>query len=197
MKKNRDKEKSPLPTSDQLPTKDSTEPLPVFLVLAVFILSVSFFAGFSHYLHKILFRSPVNITEKYAWLSGSPELAEGLYIFTQEQLKNSCPEAGSCLGQGTTLEEIPLVSALQFTADQVRFVNLPPAVANIFFQPIPINRANKSILTSLPGIGPALAEKIVQRRTDKGPFRAKDELLRVVGIGPKKYAGLVDKITLD
>jgi competence protein ComEA len=70
-------------------------------------------------------------------------------------------------------------------------------VANIFFQPIPINRADKDILTSLPGIGPVLAERIMQRRNQHGFFKSKDELLQVTGIGPKKFAALVDNITLD
>jgi len=76
-------------------------------------------------------------------------------------------------------------------------VNLPPAVANIFFEPISINRAGKEILSTLPGIGPMLAERIVLRREAKGPFRSKDELLHISGIGPKKFARLVDTIILD
>ena len=70
-------------------------------------------------------------------------------------------------------------------------------MANIFLKPIPINRADKIILTSLPGIGPSLAERIVMRRNQQGPFRSKEELLQVTGIGPKKFAALVEHITID
>jgi len=46
------------------------------------------------------------------------------------------------------------------------------------------NRASASELTSLPGIGPALAGRIVLDRERNGPFRAPEDLLRVKGIGP-------------
>jgi DNA uptake protein ComE-like DNA-binding protein len=42
-----------------------------------------------------------------------------------------------------------------------------------------------------------LAERIVRRRGDKGPFRSKDELLHITGIGPNKLARLIDSIILD
>lgn len=47
---------------------------------------------------------------------------------------------------------------------------------------ININTAPVEQLVNLPGIGPALAERIVTYRTEHGPFRAVDELARVNGI---------------
>lgn len=57
-----------------------------------------------------------------------------------------------------------------------------------------INRASAAELEALPGIGPALAERIVAYRTTHGPFRAPDGLLDVGGIGAKtleRFAGLI------
>jgi competence protein ComEA len=48
-----------------------------------------------------------------------------------------------------------------------------------------INSAGKSQLTQLPGIGPAIAERIIESRNDS-PFNSVDDLLRVKGIGPAK-----------
>ena len=90
-----------------------------------------------------------------------------------------------------------MVSAVILDPAKVRIIALPPNVANIFFQPIPINRADKTVLTSLPGIGPVLAEKIVERRKQHGPFRSKADLMHVGGIGPKKFGALVEHITID
>jgi competence protein ComEA len=61
--------------------------------------------------------------------------------------------------------------------------------------PIPLNSASAAELESLPRIGPALAERIVQWRTDNGPFRLVDELLQVPGIGEAILAGLEGLVT--
>ena len=47
-----------------------------------------------------------------------------------------------------------------------------------------LNRANAAALEALPGIGPVLAERIVNDRESHGPFRTVDELDRVSGVGP-------------
>lgn len=52
-------------------------------------------------------------------------------------------------------------------------------------RPVDINRAGPSELERLPGIGPVLAQRIVDYRQRHGPFRTVDDLLAVSGIGPK------------
>ncbi|MEF8817783.1 MAG: helix-hairpin-helix domain-containing protein [Salinibacter sp.] len=56
--------------------------------------------------------------------------------------------------------------------------------------PINVNTAPPSALEALPGIGPALSERIVTYRTTQRPFQQVDELKRVSGIGPKTLATL-------
>jgi competence protein ComEA len=58
------------------------------------------------------------------------------------------------------------------------------------FTPLNPNRATVAELESLPGIGPALAARIIQSRQTEGPFMSAEDLLRVKGIGPK----LLDKM---
>jgi competence protein ComEA len=50
--------------------------------------------------------------------------------------------------------------------------------------PVDVNRAGQEELDRLPGIGPALAERIVDHRKRHGPFRSVDDLVAVPGIGP-------------
>jgi competence protein ComEA len=45
-------------------------------------------------------------------------------------------------------------------------------------------------LQTLPGIGPKLAESIVQYRDQHSPILACDEILNVRGIGPKRYSAI-------
>ena len=55
--------------------------------------------------------------------------------------------------------------------------------------PVDLNRATPAALEALPGIGPALARRIVDARSHK-PFSSVDELERVPGIGPATVARL-------
>ena len=56
--------------------------------------------------------------------------------------------------------------------------------------PLDLNRAGVSELTRLPGIGPALATRIVEYRKRHGPFHTVEELEAVKGIGPAKLSRL-------
>lgn len=56
--------------------------------------------------------------------------------------------------------------------------------------PIDLNRASATELETLPGIGPSLAQAIVDHRTRHGPFSSVDELLDVRGIGPTRLEQL-------
>jgi competence protein ComEA len=56
-------------------------------------------------------------------------------------------------------------------------------------EPVPrldLNRASRTELQHLPGIGPVLAERIVEYRSARGPFRSVEDLLKVDGIGLAK-----------
>ncbi|MGQ4536227.1 helix-hairpin-helix domain-containing protein [Dermabacteraceae bacterium P13264] len=56
--------------------------------------------------------------------------------------------------------------------------------------PVDLNSAGEQQLTALPGIGPALAKRIVADREKNGPFRSIADLTRVKGIGKKLAAKL-------
>lgn len=55
---------------------------------------------------------------------------------------------------------------------------------------ISLNRSSKEDLEAIPGIGPRLAERIIETRSVSGGFNSIDELKRVPGVGPKKIAEL-------
>jgi competence protein ComEA len=56
--------------------------------------------------------------------------------------------------------------------------------------PINLNTASASDLDQLPGVGPVLAQRIVDWRTSHGAFTSVSQLRQVTGIGDSKYADL-------
>lgn len=58
-----------------------------------------------------------------------------------------------------------------------------------------LNTASVEQLTELPGIGPAIAAKIVEYRTAR-PFATVEEVMEVKGIGPAKYEAIKDRVTV-
>lgn len=58
-----------------------------------------------------------------------------------------------------------------------------------------LNTATPEQLDDLPGVGPVLAGRIVDWRTEHGGFRSVDQLREVPGIGESKYATLKSKVT--
>lgn len=60
---------------------------------------------------------------------------------------------------------------------------------------ININTASVTELDTLPGIGPVLAQRIIDDRTENGPYRTIDDLARVSGISPAMVEELRPQIT--
>lgn len=57
-----------------------------------------------------------------------------------------------------------------------------------------LNTADVAELDTLPRIGPALAQRIIDWRDANGPFTSAEQLLDVAGIGDAVFAGLADKV---
>ena len=59
---------------------------------------------------------------------------------------------------------------------------------------VDLNTADQATLETLPGIGPALAERIVAWREEHGGFSAVEDLLEVSGIGDGRFAELRERV---
>jgi competence protein ComEA len=62
---------------------------------------------------------------------------------------------------------------------------------------ININTASLAELDTLPGIGPALAQRIIDYRNENGAFSTIEEIMEVSGIGPATFERLKDLITVN
>jgi competence protein ComEA len=61
---------------------------------------------------------------------------------------------------------------------------------------IDLNTASAAELEGLPGVGPAIAQRIIDHREQNGPFESVDQLQEVSGIGPATLEKLRDRATV-
>lgn len=78
---------------------------------------------------------------------------------------------------------VPLTTPPRSAQRDVRARNLPARGINL-------NEATAEELEALPGVGPAIAQRIVQHREEKGRFQSLQDLDEVKGIGAKKLEQL-------
>ena len=60
-----------------------------------------------------------------------------------------------------------------------------------------INTASKEELTNLNGIGPVTAERIIEYREKIAPFKKKEDIKKIKGIGEKTYEKIKDFIVVE
>lgn len=61
---------------------------------------------------------------------------------------------------------------------------------------IDLNDATAAELEELPGVGPAIAQRIIEHREKNGPFRSVDDLVEVSGIGPATLENIREQATV-
>ncbi|MCX5724526.1 MAG: helix-hairpin-helix domain-containing protein [Nitrospirae bacterium] len=72
----------------------------------------------------------------------------------------------------------------------------PAAPARALVGLLDLNRATEQDFDALPGIGPTLAQRIMEYRQSVGAFRSLDELREVKGIGVKKFERIRPLVTV-
>ena len=80
-----------------------------------------------------------------------------------------------------------------YTVSVQEKTNAPTAPTRVL---VNVNTADAETLETLTGVGPALAQAIVDYRAEHGAFRSAEDLLLVKGIGEAKLEGFRAEITL-
>jgi competence protein ComEA len=66
----------------------------------------------------------------------------------------------------------------------------PPKTVSQSQSPVNLNTATKADLEKLPGIGPSMAQRILDYRQKNGSFKKVEELMNIQGIGEKSFLKL-------
>ncbi len=86
---------------------------------------------------------------------------------------------------------LALVAALAVLGLASAFAQSPASKAKVN-----INTASTAELETLPRIGPAVAQRIIDFRTKNGAFKRVEDIMKVQGIGEKVYQNIKDLITV-
>jgi len=68
---------------------------------------------------------------------------------------------------------------------------------SIYASKLNINTATAQELKALPGIGPVIAQRIIEYRNEHGDFKSVEEIKNVPGIGEKRFEKIKDLITVE
>jgi competence protein ComEA len=100
--------------------------------------------------------------------------------------------------KGDTLQALLADAAIEPDADLNHIlIHVPQQGEEQTPQKIDINRAEAWLLEALPGIGEVIAQRIVDYRSENGPFRIIEDLLKVSGIGPATFENIKQYVTVS
>jgi comEA protein len=86
-------------------------------------------------------------------------------------------------------------SNAQSSQDQLKTLSTIPE-ASPAGEKLDLNHSGLYDLEALPGIGPVMAQRIMDYRDSLGGFQSVDDLKKVKGIGPAKFALIKDKVAI-
>jgi len=128
------------------------------------------------------------------WRAGFPDAADRLEGFDREE------SPGPLLPEAHAPPPGPIPAAHPGSPPAAG----PPATAPppdpgpvLPLEPLDVNRADAAQLARLPGVGPGLAQRIVEERERRGRFESPEALRYVLGVGPKKLAAIRRFITVS
>lgn len=120
----------------------------------------------------------------------------GLYSLPQDSRVNDAIKAAGGFLEKADTAFINLAAVVK-DGDQIHIPELMPGLSiggtGLL---VNLNSASQAELENLPGIGPTLALRIVEYRTQYGFFKTIDELKNVPGIGEATYDEIKDMITV-
>jgi competence protein ComEA len=139
------------------------------------------------------------------YVSGAVVHAD-VYELSPDSIARDALDAAGGASDDANLDTVNLARPLS-DGDQVYVPHVGEAVTPVSQEsgqpapagsgPVNINTADQAALETLPGIGPALAGRIIEYREANGPFAAIEDIQNVSGIGPATFEEFRDLIVAE
>ena len=99
--------------------------------------------------------------------------------------------------QGQESPPVPVVSEAPTPTEAARSGSSRSGAADAGPVPVNVNTASADELETLPGIGPAFAQRIIDYRVENGAYTSVEQLTEVRGIGPATLDKIRDLVTVE
>jgi competence protein ComEA len=149
----------------------------------------------------VLFQATPTLGPMQIYVSGAVQHPDVYLLPPGSIVKDAIGAAGGALAEAD-LDRVnlaqPLTNSEHVYVPHIGEENLPvrlPTTQPLLTDKINVNTADLAALESLPGIGPVLAQQILDYRQAHGPFVQVEDLLEVPGIGPATLDEIRGRIT--
>ena len=146
-------------------------------------------------------RTEVSTTVLYIDVAGKVR-APGVYQLPEGSRVIDAIEMAGGVRRGVDTSHINLARKLidgeQVLITSKKFQAITPSSGrkSIFTGKVSVNSGTKAQFDSLPGIGPVLAQRILDHRSKNGPFAQISDIQNVSGIGASIFAQISERLTL-
>lgn len=159
----------------------------ILFLTAILIISI----GFKFYRITSASDTVYDYTDK---INEFKKLSGNISITNNQESENPAETEGLF-----TQEEIEKIEYIQLSEDSLYLKKGKKTKKgeNLQEKSINLNTAGKDLLILLPGVGDSTAEKIISYRTEHGRFNSIEEIMKVKGIGKKKFEKMQAYIYVD
>lgn len=162
----------------------------LILTLVFGSFSLGFFLGRNYSGSSVQVSTIPSTTAAVVTESTTPQIVSVMAAEETEPVTTTPPT----VAETETVETIPETTTEETVPKTAAAETVPETTSQS--GPININTADQQTLMLLPGIGEVISQRIIDYRSENGPFGSTAELINIKGIGEKRLEALLPLVTV-